>query len=174
MTTHRSRAFTRLEWIVLLLIVAVLGAMARSNSRATRRARNEGVAVGVLKAYAAAQEVYYQGTHTGTTPHGTYASDFALLGSASPGLDPGHPLFAEAGGPGGTQWSGYLFRELDAGVDWKSQFNLGATPAEYRVTGVLSFYVDQAGTVYWKDLQRGPLPGAVPAGRSDGWYPVDE
>ena len=89
-----------------------------------------------------------------------------------------------------TPYHGYFFRILDGQgpharggahnfrVKNKllSGFGLVAWPAQYGVTGILTFVVNQDGEIYQKDIAPPPGGGAIPITRYDPdptWKPVN-
>ena len=114
------------------------------------------------------------------SPLGQFAADAAAEGYHR---TPGH----SAGGP--APFHGYLFRILSAEgsaesprsyiVDGQMRkgFALVAYPAEYGVSGMMSFIVNQDGLVYEKDLGADTAAVAVKISRydpADGWNQVGE
>jgi hypothetical protein len=132
---------------------------------ARRIGRNELAAMFVSRAYVAAQRLYAARPHDGQ-PAGRYATKFKSDPGTQNGLywpvalgekrSPLGDLVARAAqdgqplgqGQGPTPFHGYLFRILPA----DGGFGLVAWPSEYDVTGVMTFVVNQEGTVREKDL----------------------
>lgn len=126
-----------------------------------RIGRNELGVLGALKGVVAAQQEY-------SAKFGTFASKLRSEPGKQDGLywetnagepeSPAGPLiaWAEAQGysPGGSQpapYRGYYFRRLDV-ADAKKEFAILAYPAEYGASGIMTFIVNQDGTIYRKNL----------------------
>jgi hypothetical protein len=146
-----------------------------------RIGRNELNAIQVCLAYVDAQNEYAEKDRTGAGIN-TYARHVVSQSGKKDGLywpvSPGEEesplgeLFAQATlegyrvGEGRTPYHGYYFKILteqgpnatDGALDYIvggkmiGGFALVAYPAEYRNSGVMSFIVNQAGTIYQKDL----------------------
>jgi Protein of unknown function (DUF2950) len=140
-----------------------------------RIGKNELSAVEVCHELVAAEKEHYAGAHPGEA--GQYAPNFTATAGEHDGLyhpvTNGQPeigpLLAKAAAEGSgehTPFHGYFFRILDKQgpdapggaknyiVDGKMTggFAFVAYPAEYKSTGVMTFIVNQDGTVYEKDL----------------------
>jgi hypothetical protein len=132
---------------------------------ARRVGRNELAAIFVCRTYVTAQRLYAARPHDGQ-PAGRYATKFksdpgtqnglywpASLGEKRSPLgdlvakaaEEGQPL-GQAQGP--TPFHGYYFRILPS----EGGFGLVAWPAQYDTTGVMTFLVNQDGSVREKDL----------------------
>jgi hypothetical protein len=149
---------------------------------ARRIGRNELEAIDTCHAYVTAQKRYAQDGHDGK-PAGAYAKTFRSDPGKQNGLywpvqhgqkrSPLGELLAQAeedGTPradraGASPLSGYYFRILSA----PGGFGLVAWPAEYNVTGVMTFQVNQDGVVHEKDLG----PGTDAAAKKMTTYKVD-
>jgi len=146
-----------------------------------RIGHNELGAISVCKGYVAAQEDYAAVGHD-ELPAGLYAARLISEPGKQNGLywdskegapaSPIGPPLAKAAAEGystdvpGTPYHGYLYRSLKAQgnsakggamsyvVDNRLEkgFALVAYPAQYRVSGVMTFLVNQRGAVYQKDL----------------------
>jgi len=136
-----------------------------------RIGKNELSAIQVCHELVAAEKEHYAGAHPGEA--GAYASKFVaengepdgLYHPVANGTPEIGPLLAQAG-EARTPFHGYYFRILSkqgkdaAGgaknyiVDGKMTggFAFVAYPAQYRSTGVMTFIVNQDGTVYERDL----------------------
>jgi hypothetical protein len=135
---------------------------------ARRIGRNELEAIATCHAYVTAQKRYAEESHDGK-PAGTYARTFRSDPGKENGLfwpvKPGQkrsPLgeFVAAAAEEGTALGangrptplqGYYFKILTA----PGGFGLVAWPAEYNVTGVMTFLVNHDGIVHEKDLGSG-------------------
>jgi len=140
-----------------------------------RIGKNELSAIDICHQLVEAQKEHYAGAHPGEA--GQYARYFTATAGEHDGLyhpvESGRPeigpLLADAAVRGSrehTPFHGYSFRMLDQQgpsapggaksyiVDGKMTggFAIVAYPAEYKSTGVMTFIVNQDGTVYEKDL----------------------
>jgi len=150
---------------------------------ARRIGRNELAVIRICHTYVSAQQLYAARAHDGQAP-GVYATAFRSDPGKQNGLywpaargerrSPLGDLVAEAAQEGralgqGQQpapFHGYYFRILPA----QGGFGLVAWPAQYDVTGVMTFLVNQDGVVREKDL--GPDTDA--AARKMTTYAADE
>jgi hypothetical protein len=156
---------------------------------ARRIGRNELATIDTCRAYVTAQRRYAQDGHDGQ-PAGVYAKTF----NSDPGKENGlywpvahgqrrSPLgelvgqAAEEGRPLGadrarrTPLHGYYFKILTS----PGGFALVAWPAEYNVSGVMTFLINQDGVVREKDLGTGTDAAVqkMSAHHPDGsWHPV--
>lgn len=167
-----------------------------------RIGKNEFSAIELSHQLVEAQKEHYAGAHPGEA--GQYARNFTATAGEHDGLyhpvDSGRPeigpLLAGACPQGSsdhtpTPFHGYYFRMLDkqgpsaAGgardyiVDGKMTggFAIVAYPAEYKSTGVMTFVVNQDGTVYEKDLgeQTTKIADSMSAYNPDSsWVKVQE
>jgi len=130
-----------------------------------RIGRNELAAIFTCRAYVVAQRLYGARPHDGQ-PAGRYATKFrsdpgtqnglywpVALGEKRSPLGDLVAMAAQDGRPLGrsdapTPFHGYFFRILSA----SGGFALVAWPAQYDATGVMTFLVNQDGTVREKDL----------------------
>jgi hypothetical protein len=155
---------------------------------ARRIGRNELDAIDTCRAYVAAQQRYAQTGHDGN-PAGLYAKTFNSDPGKENGLywpvahgqkrsplgelvaqaaEEGRPLGGDGQGP--SPLHGYYFKILTS----PGGFALVAWPAEYNVTGVMTFLVNQDGIVREKDLGTGTAAAArsMTAHRPDSsWRP---
>ena len=133
---------------------------------ARRIGRNELAVVAICHGYVKAQRRYAENGHDGK-PAGLFATAFGSDPGKQNGLywpakrgEPKSPMgdlvaqAAEEGRPigtsgaGPTPFHGYRFKMLSS----PDGFGLVAWPAEYDVTGVMTFIVNQDGVVFEKDL----------------------
>jgi hypothetical protein len=133
---------------------------------ARRIGRNELAVIGSARAYVAAQHRYAAKGHDGNKP-GAYATKFRSDAGKENGLywptkhgqplsplgdlvaqaaDDGHRIGPDASQP--SPFHGYYFKILPSA----GGFGLVAWPAQYDVTGVMTFIVNQDGIVREKDL----------------------
>jgi DUF2950 family protein len=126
-----------------------------------RVGRNELAVLGVMRGIVGAQQEY-------SAKKGAFATKLRSEPGKQDGLywetnagepeSPAGPLlaWAEAQGytPGGAQpapYRGYFYRRLNVG-DAKKEFAILAYPAEYGVSGIMTFIVNQDGAIYRKNL----------------------
>ena len=128
-----------------------------------RIGHNELAAINVCKGIVAAQHDYVASAHDGQ-PAGSYAARIVSEPAKQNGLyweakegqpeSPAGPLIAQAAQEGydtsskRTPYHGYYYRMLLAA----GGFGFVAFPADYRSTGVMTFFVNQNGVIYQKDL----------------------
>ena len=174
--------------------------------RYRRIGRNELATIGACEAYVAAQKEYAQKGHDGKPAGvyaqkfaGDPGQQNGLYWEVKPGeaASPLGALAAEAAAEGYTRSSekpipfrGYFFRILTAqgpsgeggaksylvNGEMRNGFALVAFPAEYGKSGVMTFIVDQSGTVYQKDLgeETEKLAGEMEDYSPDStWKPAD-
>ena len=174
--------------------------------RYRRIGRNELATIGACEAYVAAQKEYAQKGHDGKPAGvyaqkfaGDPGQQNGLYWEVKPGeaASPLGALAAEAAAEGYTRSSekpipfrGYFFRILTAqgpsgeggaksylvNGEMRNGFALVAFPAEYGKSGVMTFIVDQSGTVYQKDLgeETEKLAGEMKDYSPDStWKPAD-
>jgi hypothetical protein len=138
------------------------GAAGKEEILYRRIGRNELAAINVCKGVVTAQREYASGAHDGRPP-GVYATRLVSDAGKQNGLywevpegsspSPAGPLLAQADAEGydtskRIPYHGYYYRMLQD----PHGFGFLAYPAEYRSSGVMTFIVDQTGTVYQKDL----------------------
>lgn len=139
------------------------GAAGREELLYRRIGRNELAAINVCKGVVAAQREYAAAAHDGQPP-GRYAARLVSESGKQNGLywpvaagaspSPAGPLLAQANAEGydptgrHAPYHGYYYRMLNK----PGGFGFLAYPAEYRSSGVMSFVVDQTGTIYQKDF----------------------
>ena len=151
--------------------------------RVRRIGRNELAAIRVCHALVDAERDYYAASHDGSAVR-SYASRIASDSGTQDGLywrsasgEPSSPigplLAAAAAGTGAAPFHGYFYRVLTRQgasahggakgymIDGKLRggFAVVAFPADYQSSGVMTFVVNQADTVYQKDL--GPNTSAL-------------
>jgi Protein of unknown function (DUF2950) len=124
-----------------------------------RIGRNETEALQVCQALVEAEKDYYASNHT-------YTMKFVSDGSARDGLywpngsskSPIGPYLAHAGvgasgKSSGEPYHGYYYRILGVqNGDTSGGFAILAFPADYRMSGIMSFIMDSKGDAYEKDL----------------------
>ncbi len=147
------KGFTLIELMIVVAIIAVIAAIAIPSLMQSKMAANETRAIGALKAYNSAQNMYRR-------RKGTFTNTFAKLESdytANPLLDKSICVATKA-----APYSGYYFGEADSNVNWTFQYNLGAAPSVYNTSGLMSFITDQSANIWQKDTTVDTLPSALP------------
>ena len=160
--------------------------------RARRIGADEMDAVEICKGYVEAQQKYAEDHATEGMPE--YAARLMSTPGQHDGLyweGAGEPLIPEGLAEAGSKpYHGYYFRILEeqgpnapggaqaykAGGKLMGGFGLVAWPAQYGVTGVLTFIVNQDGEIYQKDIAPVPGAAAIPITSYDPdptWKPVD-
>jgi hypothetical protein len=167
---------------------------AKMEMEARRIGAHELDAIEICTGYVEAQRKYASADHDAD---GVFEYAAHTMGAADGhgGLVPLVPKgFADATSDGQknalTPYHGYFFRILDGqgphapggAHNFRLEnklmggFGLVAWPAQYGVTGILTFIVNQNGEIYQKDIAPAPGAAAVPITRYDPdptWKPVD-
>jgi len=157
------------------------GAAGREEIVYRRIGRNEIGAIDVCEGVVAAQQDYLKASHDGK-PAGTYADRVisepgkqnGLYWKTNPGEpeSPAGPMLADASSQGydvtgvKTPYHGYYYRMILK----PGGFGFVAYPAQYRVSGVMTFAVTEDGVVYQKDL--GPQTSEIIS--HIGQYKIDD
>jgi len=103
-----------------------------------------------------------------------YADDLGTLAKEAL-IDPD---FAAARGPQGKPVRGYLFQEVKTlggkPVDWKKDFALSATPAQYGGAKLRTFVVSTDGVIYSQDFGKSEFIENFPSDpEKAGWVAVE-
>lgn len=154
MTTPKSnKGFSLIELLIVVTIVGVISAIAIPNLLSSRRAANEASALSTMRIIASSQATY-----RATAGGGAYGD---LAAMATLNLVDGNVGGATIAGPG-TPKSGFLFSaENVAGVgvpafDAKAQPSLHQSASILFATGSRSFYVNEAGVMYFNTTDTAP------------------
>ena len=183
MFPEKNRAFTLIELMIVVAIIAIIAAIAIPNLLRSRMAANESAAIAACKEFACAQDIYRRTDWDGDGVL-EYAASFTGANSlytknpATPGdVSMVEKSFAFAEGDPGTASpkAGYVFKILTgqganapggatnwvvagSGASANSMtlgYGLSALAASWDGTGRNSFQISNTGTVYQKDLGSG-------------------
>ncbi|MCK5493516.1 MAG: prepilin-type N-terminal cleavage/methylation domain-containing protein [Candidatus Omnitrophica bacterium] len=131
---NRSKhAFTLVEILIVVAIIAMLAALAIPNLLYSRMLSNEAVAQGTLKTIVSSCESF-----RATDMLRSFPLNLAVLTTATPAY------FSSAVDTvtTGTSKNGYFFEYIQIGLQ---QFVCSARPATYRSTGIRTFAVNETG-----------------------------
>jgi prepilin-type N-terminal cleavage/methylation domain-containing protein len=191
---RRRSAFTLIELMIVMAIIAIISAICIPNLLEARKAANEGQAAANLKAYLNAQEQYAANNYSFVPANGgdgtartvkRYAAMHTFLGGAGAHVDgAGEPIrllkapVAEAV-DAASSYSGYFYSDIvthaGAATDYLRQHGLCATPAFYSIAPTTHFIVNAEGVVYQKDTGNGGDGAEVTDWPADpvaaGWIP---
>jgi len=148
--------FSLIELLIVVAIIGIIAAIAIPNLLASRRAANEGSALATLR-IVASSEATYQSTAGG----GQYGSLTDLNGQRL--VD---EVVAAADMSIGTAKSGYLFSAINvigAGLpvyDAKAQPSTHTSASAITGTGTRSFFVSEAGVMYYNTTATAPTCSA--------------
>jgi len=151
------RGFTLIEMMIVVAIIAIVAA---------RRNALETTAVGSMRAYADAQQMFHRNDWDGDGLL-EYATPYTLLNNQ---LDSaGDPLrlidssFSAAQGVGSPPRHGYIYQDLatigGAPINWVTDCGLCAIPAVYGRNGYRTFIINISAVTYGRD--QGPGSGFV-------------
>lgn len=162
------------------------GAAGKEEILYRRIGANELAAIAVCRGVVDAQRDYAASSHDGK-PAGTYAQRLVSTPGKQDGLywetkpgepdSPAGPLLAQASGGGynagkGAPYHGYYYKMIAN----SGGFALLAYPAQYRVSGVMTFVVTQTGVIYQKDLGKDTdlIAQHISVYQMDGTWPAAE
>ena len=158
MRSHTSnKGFSLIELLIVVAIVGIISAIAIPNLLSSRRAANEASALSTMRIIGSGEATY-----RATAGGGVYG-DLAALASLN--LVDGNVGAATIAGPG-TPKSGFLFSAANvagAGVpafDAKAQASVHSTASVLLATGARSFYVNEAGVIYYNITDTAPTCSA--------------
>jgi len=171
MVVGRRKAFTLVELMIVLAIIAIIAAFAIPNLMKSRMSANETSAVGSLRALMSAQATYMN-------RHGVYGDLAGLLAER---------LVDASLGTG--RKAGYRVGVLDTGSDFAYCFV--SAPIDDGKSGEKEFCVTQQGTLYQANLDSTSMtvegtawtPGedgvpseftTAPEDDSDNWTPINQ
>ncbi|MFW6157812.1 MAG: prepilin-type N-terminal cleavage/methylation domain-containing protein [Planctomycetota bacterium] len=171
MFNRRKKAFTLVELMIVLAIIAIVAAFAIPNLMKSRMSANETAAIGALRTIMSAQ--------------GTYMNRYNVYGTLSELSSEGLIDDSLAGG----KKSGYFFGQVDDD-SFEYAYCFGACPVEDGRSGQKEYCVTQEGTIYegdldstavdaetgtdWSDNVDVPTEFTTAPGDSASWTPISE
>jgi type IV pilus assembly protein PilA len=161
MISHKSNeGFSLIELLLVVAIVGIISAIAIPNLVSSRRSANEASALAALRTISSGEATYQV-----TAGAGTYA-DLAALRSQS--LVDEAVAAATIAGPG-TPKSGFLFSAVSVAGTGGPAFDAISQPVVHTsasslfATGSRSFFVNEAGVMYFNTTDTAPTCTATTA-----------
>jgi prepilin-type N-terminal cleavage/methylation domain-containing protein len=161
MTSHKlNGGFSLIELLIVVAIIGIICAIAIPNLLSSKRSANEASSLATLRIILSGQATYQA-----TAGAGSYGDLAALRNSNFVDQAVGSATIA---GPG-TPKTGYLFSATNvAGVgvpafDAKAQPSVHTTTSILFATGSRSFYINEAGVIYFNTTGTAPTCTATAA-----------
>lgn len=126
-STDTVKGFSLIELLIVVAVIGIIAAMAIPSLQSSRRAANEAAAIGYMRTWSSAQELYFQ-------RFGVYATDDDLMVAA--GL---------IGNPDPDRM-GYFY--MIDGITSDTWYGQGQ-PQVPGVTGDRYFFIDESGVIRW-------------------------
>ena len=180
MKRHTERAFTLVEIMIVVAIIALLAAIAIPNVLRGRTTANETAAIGNFRALIASLEMYRSVNNAYPTTAQTWLTEMYGAGVAPaacavavpPAPDFGPPSFCTqlTPGPGLVQGFNYTYVQGPTGG---ATYDLLTVPATVGTTGTRSFYTNESGII--RHCRQGAALATVANGRTPtaNWVTID-